>query len=257
MLGADDMKAARHAFASGREAGHGVSALSEARWLFVPLPGERDPVGVIGARLFDDPIRLGPEQRRLMDIIADMAGLALDRTRLSRAAGEARAEAQAERAKSATREVRAKCEPTDVADVIEAAIEGVRYAPMPHVGRDIETGLPPAHIDRALTETVITSLLENAGKHAPLSSTIIVRARKQGDAIAIEVIDEGPGFPEQILPRVFEEGVGEAGGDGPPGPGLGLAVAKGFIVAQGGTIEVFNRRDRPGACLRLVLPIRR
>jgi two-component system sensor histidine kinase KdpD len=143
-----------------------------------------------------------------------------------------------------------------VADLIEAAIEGVRYAPMPHVGRDIETGLPPARIDRALTETVITSLLENAAKHAPLSSTIIVRARKQGDAIALEVSDEGPGFTEKVLPHVFDKFVRGVESDGrPPGPGLGLAVAKGFITAQGGTIEAFNRRDRSGACVRVTLPI--
>jgi two-component system sensor histidine kinase KdpD len=41
----------------------------------------------------------------------------------------------------------------------------------------------------------------------------------------------------------------------PLGPGLGLAVAKGFITAQGGTIEASNRRDRSGACVRLTLPI--
>jgi two-component system sensor histidine kinase KdpD len=322
MLGGDDMRAARHVLTSGQEAGHGVSAHGEARWLFAPLPGERGAVGVLGARPFDDPIRLDPAQRRLMDIIADMTGLAIDRMRLSRAEGDARVEAQTERAKAAllsaishdlltplttirgsiesvlrhedrhdagTRrellenaageaeklsrfiqnildmarldagDVHARCAPADVGDVIEAAIERVRQSSMPHIARDIETGLPPAHMDRALSETVIAALLENAGKYAPLSSTITVRARKQGDqAIAIEVSDEGPGFPEQVLPHVFEDFVRGVEGDGrPPGPGLGLAVAKGFIAAQGGTIEAFNRRDRSGACVRIVLPIRK
>jgi two-component system sensor histidine kinase KdpD len=111
-------------------------------------------------------------------------------------------------------------------------------------------------MDRALTETVLTTLLENAGKYAPLSSTIIVRARRQEEAIAIELSDEGPGFPEKILPHVFDKFVRGVEGDGrPPGPGLGLAVAKGFITAQGGTIEAFNRRDRSGACVRVTLPI--
>jgi two-component system sensor histidine kinase KdpD len=321
MLGGDDMKAARHAFTSGREAGHGVSDLGEARWLFVPLPGERGPAGVIGARPFDDPIRLDPEQRRLMDLIADMTGLAIDRTRLSRAEGDARVEAQTERAKAAllssishdlrtplatirgsiesllhfedrhdpaarrellqnaaieakklsrfmesildmarleAGEVRAKCEPTDIADVIDSAVERVRLSPMPHVARDIATGLPSAHIDRALMETVIAALLENAGKYAPLSSTIVVKARQQGESIAIEVTDEGPGFPEHMLPHLFNKFVRGVEGDGrPPGPGLGLAVAKGLITAQGGTIEACNRSDRSGACVRIVVPIER
>jgi two-component system sensor histidine kinase KdpD len=114
-------------------------------------------------------------------------------------------------------------------------------------------------MDRALTETVIATLLENAAKYAPLSSTITVRARKQGDdAIAIDVSDEGPGFPEHVLPHVFEKFVRGVEGDGrPPGPGLGLAVARGFIAAQGGTIEAANRRDRSGACVRIILPIQK
>lgn len=85
-LGADDMAAAQWALQHQSEAGRGASAVEAAQWLFVPLPGEKGAIGVLGARPFDDPSRLDPEQRRLLDLIADQAGLALDRRRLANAA---------------------------------------------------------------------------------------------------------------------------------------------------------------------------
>jgi two-component system sensor histidine kinase KdpD len=74
--------------------------------------------------------------------------------------------------------------------------------------------------------------------------------------VAIEVLDEGPGFPDAALPHLFDKFVRGVEGDGrPPGTGLGLAIAKGFLVAQGGAIEAANRSDRSGASVRLFLPI--
>jgi two-component system sensor histidine kinase KdpD len=86
MLGGDDIAAANLSLAQRMEAGHGVAAMPEARWLFIPLPGEREPVGVIGVRPFDDATRLDPEQRRILDLVADLTGVALDRARLARVA---------------------------------------------------------------------------------------------------------------------------------------------------------------------------
>jgi two-component system sensor histidine kinase KdpD len=86
MLGADDASAARYAFDHQQEAGHGLTFGGTARWVFVPIPGERGPNGVLGARPFDDPTRLDPEQRRFLDMVADQAGLAFDRARAGAAA---------------------------------------------------------------------------------------------------------------------------------------------------------------------------
>jgi two-component system sensor histidine kinase KdpD len=40
-----------------------------------------------------------------------------------------------------------------------------------------------------------------------------------------------------------------------PGVGLGLAIAKGFLTAQGGSITAINRKDAPGASVTAMLPI--
>ncbi|MBL8547955.1 MAG: sensor histidine kinase KdpD [Hyphomonadaceae bacterium] len=99
LLGADDLAAAKWAFANRREAGRGSDTLHGARWLFVPIPGEHGFVGVIGISPLDDAPRLDPDQRRVLDLVSAQAGVALDRSRYQREAADARVEAEGERLK--------------------------------------------------------------------------------------------------------------------------------------------------------------
>jgi two-component system, OmpR family, sensor histidine kinase KdpD len=100
-LGADDDAAARWALTNARVAGRGSDTLTGARWLFVPVPGEKSTVAIFGIRPLDDASRLDPEERRLLDQIAAQTGIALDRARLSEDAARARIEAEGERLKGA------------------------------------------------------------------------------------------------------------------------------------------------------------
>jgi two-component system sensor histidine kinase KdpD len=110
--------------------------------------------------------------------------------------------------------------------------------------------MPRLFIDPALAETALANVLENAGKYAPDKSTITVRARTDNGALAIDILDQGPGFsPDAIPPR------GAGGQASLPGTGLGLAIAKGFVEAQGGSIEAANRSDGSGAMVTIRLPI--
>lgn len=99
ILAEDDLAAAKWAFTRQREAGRGSDTLPGARWLFVPVPGERGFVGVIGVRPLDEASRLDPDQRRMLDLIAAQAGVALDRARFQLDAANARVEAESERLK--------------------------------------------------------------------------------------------------------------------------------------------------------------
>jgi two-component system sensor histidine kinase KdpD len=284
------------------------------------VPGERGFVSVIGVRPFDDAARLDPDRRRILDLIAVQAGVALDRARFAHEAADARVEAESERLKGALlssvshdlrtplatirsavenvlayedkhspeirREllqtaageaeklsrfvqnlldmtridagaVRAHREPTEVAEIVNAAERRADQALRNKtVSHDVSSGLPRVIVDRALTEAAFANVLENAGKYAPAHSRILIRAYRQDRMVAIEVLDEGPGFPDAALPHLFDKFVRGVEGDGrPPGTGLGLAIAKGFLVAQGGAIEAANRSDRSGASVRLFLPI--
>lgn len=99
MLGADDLAAAQWAFVHRRPAGRGSDTLHGARWLFMPVPGERGFVGVLGVRPLDEAARLDPDQSRMLDLVAAQAGVALDRARFAHEAGDARVEAESERLK--------------------------------------------------------------------------------------------------------------------------------------------------------------
>jgi two-component system sensor histidine kinase KdpD len=106
-----------------------------------------------------------------------------------------------------------------------------------------------------LFEQVLVNLLDNAAKYAPSGSEIRIRARRTRGAVAIEVLDEGPGIPEDRLERVFEKFHRVKHGDRQrAGTGLGLAICRGFVTALGGKIVAANRADRSGAIFTITFP---
>ncbi|WP_322796223.1 ATP-binding protein [Tepidiforma sp.] len=109
--------------------------------------------------------------------------------------------------------------------------------------------------DRSALLRVIGNLLDNAVKWSPPGGRIWVAAADEGDLIAITVRDEGPGIPEQDLPRVFERffksDAARAGG----GVGLGLAIVKHLVRAHGGTVTAESPPGQ-GATFTVRLPRR-
>ncbi|HEY5346631.1 MAG TPA: ATP-binding protein, partial [Rhizomicrobium sp.] len=80
------------------------------------------------------------------------------------------------------------------------------------------------------------------------------RARHEGAAVKLMVLDEGPGLPEEDRERIFDKFYRVRASDSRrAGTGLGLAIARGFMEAMGGTITAANRTDRGGAVFTLSL----
>lgn len=120
---------------------------------------------------------------------------------------------------------------------------------------DVPPDLPLAELDPVLFEHVLVNLLENAARHTPPGTPVRVAARADAGCVELAVSDEGPGFPEGDLARLFEPFV-RGGTPRAPGSGLGLAIARGIVEAHGGTI----RAERPpggGASVVVRLPRRR
>jgi two-component system sensor histidine kinase KdpD len=147
-------------------------------------------------------------------------------------------------------------QPVDVDEIVGAALQRVSGMLINHrVEVDLEAKLPMLSLDVMLFEQVLVNLLDNAAKYAPPGSQITIRARRAFDTIAIEVLDEGPGIPEDRLERVFEKFHRVKQGDRQrAGTGLGLAICRGFIEALGGKIKAANRADRPGAMFSITFP---
>ncbi|MCP4637961.1 MAG: two-component system sensor histidine kinase KdbD [Methyloversatilis sp.] len=123
----------------------------------------------------------------------------------------------------------------------------------------VELRLPPdlplIHGDAVLLERVLVNLLENAAKYTPEGSHLRVSAEREGERIAIEVSDDGPGLPPgdpERLFRTFTRGDAESS---TPGVGLGLAICRAIVRAHGGEIEASSRpAPAHGAVFRWTLP---
>lgn len=93
---------------------------------------------------------------------------------------------------------------------------------------------------------VLSNLVSNALKHGARTAWITVDAGGTG-RVSVEVHDDGPGVPDGLAPRIFDE---FARGDGAgPGHGLGLSIVRDLVRARGGEIAV-GRGPRGGASFR-------
>ncbi|GHT87454.1 hypothetical protein FACS189474_0260 [Bacteroidia bacterium] len=112
--------------------------------------------------------------------------------------------------------------------------------------------LPLFKIDEGLIEQVLYGLIHNAILYTPPGCTIQISAINDMDNLKIIVSDNGQGFPETEIDKVFEMFYrlphSKAGGTG-----LGLSIAKGFIDAHDGTITLENEPEG-GARFTIVIP---
>ncbi|MGW1674526.1 ATP-binding protein [Streptomyces sp. NPDC002324] len=137
----------------------------------------------------------------------------------------------------------------DVDEVVPMALGGV---PEDSVDLDIPETLPMVAVDPGLLERSVANLVENAVKYSPAGERVLVAASAMADRVEVRVVDRGPGVPDEAKDRIFEPF--QRYGDAPRGAGvgLGLAVARGFAEAMGGTL---NAEDTPGGGLTMVLTV--
>jgi K+-sensing histidine kinase KdpD len=112
-----------------------------------------------------------------------------------------------------------------------------------------EAALAP--FDASLLEHVLINLVENATKYTPPHSRIEINAWRIDTEVQVEVADSGPGIPSGEEERVFEKF--HRATNVATGMGLGLAICRGMVTAQGGRIWCENRTVG-GASFRFVLP---
>ena len=119
------------------------------------------------------------------------------------------------------------------------------------VDLDVPDDLPAALADAGLLERVTANLLANACAASPPNATVTVRGEAASGQIRLAVIDHGPGIPAGARESVFapfQRLDDHTGG----GLGLGLAIARGFTEAQGGTLVP---SDTPGGGLTMTITL--
>ncbi|MCL2453685.1 MAG: ATP-binding protein [Micrococcales bacterium] len=84
---------------------------------------------------------------------------------------------------------------------------------------------------------VLATLIENSLKHGGGTTTVRSRPGTSVRSVVVEVADEGPGVSDDLAPRIFERNVTSGAGTG-----LGLALARDLASADGGRLELAQRR---------------
>jgi signal transduction histidine kinase len=146
--------------------------------------------------------------------------------------------------------------PVDLGDVASTAAAALTR---PATERGVEVLVDPAPADMtgdpARLRQLVMILIDNAIRHSPSGSRVLVRVRTEGPDAMLTVEDEGPGIRNEDLPRVFDRFYRAAGAPG-GGTGLGLAIAAWIVERHDGRIEAANRPG-PGARFTVRLPIAR
>jgi signal transduction histidine kinase len=137
--------------------------------------------------------------------------------------------------------------PIELSAGLEAVVREWRAAAR-SAGRTLRLKIPDgllARVTPARLREAVGALVENALRHG--GGTITVSARMGEGTVVIEVGDGGPGVPAELAPHVFDRGV-----SGDSSTGLGLALARALVEADGGRLEL--ARARP-ATFAIFLPV--
>lgn len=142
----------------------------------------------------------------------------------------------------------------DIRDVVGNVLEGLKDQLTHHtVNVKCAADLPPVKIDAEIIKQILAIILSNAVSYTPKNASISLSVQKDQEKLVIGIMDQGPGIPEEDLDKIFEKFYrGKTATPG--GLGLGLSIAKRFVIAHGGQIKARNQ-EKGGAHFTVELPV--
>ena len=145
--------------------------------------------------------------------------------------------------------------PLDLNRLVSEVLALYENSPVPVVRR-LAAGLPLVWADATQIRQVIHNLVQNAQdaleneRSLASQAAIEVRTELAGDRVRLAVSDNGAGFPEALMDRIFEPYVTTK----PRGTGLGLAIVKKIVDEHHGSVAIENRPSS-GASVSVLLPL--
>jgi len=116
----------------------------------------------------------------------------------------------------------------------------------------IPDDVPLVKIDFGLMEHVLHNLVLNATQYSKPGTTIRIKMYYDHQSFIIQVMDRGPGFPQDELKNVFNKFY-RLEGSISGGTGLGLSIVKGFVQAHNGNVTIENRKNG-GSIITVKIP---
>lgn len=143
---------------------------------------------------------------------------------------------------------------TDLQVLIELCLGDLPPEARPRVMVAYRADARSARLEPTLVRLALRNLLANATLYAPPDTPVVLRVLDSDEplALVLEVADQGPGIPDELHDRIFDEGV-RGGQPTVPGYGLGLHVVKRVARLHGGRID-WRPNEPHGSVFRLTLP---
>jgi len=150
------------------------------------------------------------------------------------------------------------CSPVAMEQAVRETVELARTT----TRRPIALDLPDPQTSESLValadpdrlRQVLLDLIENADKYSPANKDVMVRLRRSGSRISVEVTDEGIGIPSEEIPYVFDRFRRATNSMQQSGTGLGLSIVKLLVEAMDGEVSVHSELGR-GSCFVVELPL--
>jgi len=145
----------------------------------------------------------------------------------------------------------------NITKLVEKAVEDMRVM-AEEKGQTLTANLPfriQAVVDEGALRRALVNLLDNAIKYTPEKGSLSVGLKSDDRGLAIEVSDSGPGIPADQRGKIFDRfyRIDNDRSRDIGGAGLGLAIAKWAVEANGGYIELESKEGQ-GSTFRIVLP---
>jgi two-component system, NtrC family, nitrogen regulation sensor histidine kinase NtrY len=145
--------------------------------------------------------------------------------------------------------------PLDLNRLVSEVLALYENSPIP-IAKRLAQGLPSVWADSMQMRQVIHNLVQNAqdslenARSGAAHPSIEVRTELAGDRVRLAVSDNGGGFPEELMARIFEPYITTK----PRGTGLGLAIVKKIVDEHHGSVAIENRPSQ-GASVSVLLPL--